>query len=108
MVYNNKVFHLLNPNLVNVSKLKDILAIYNVNINFVDTKEFDELIRSDEDNKFLENFVTDLNYSYSLNYDSKIQIDDELTMQYLKNAGFLWPIISNRYLELFIKNILED
>lgn len=107
MTYSNKVFHLLNPNLVNIYDLTLILNKYEKNMKFISENEFNNFIRNEENNNYLENFITDLNNSTSLNYDTDIHINDELTRVFLKYNGFQWPKIDNDYLELFIKNILE-
>ena len=52
--------------------------------------------------------ICKLNNSTKLNYDTSITINDLLTREYLRHNNFKWPMISKEYLDLFIKNILED
>lgn len=108
MTYENKVFHLLNPNLISITELISGLLNYNIDIRFISPSEFNKFIHSDEGAQYLENFITDLNNSNKLNYDTEITINDTLTQKYLQHNGFSWPVISKEYLDLFIKNILEE
>ena len=108
MTYENKVFHLLNNNLISITNLIHVLHHYNVNIEFISPDDFLEFIHNEKNHNYLENFITDLNNSKNLNYDTKITINDNLTREYLKHSSFTWPNITNEYLDLFIKNILED
>lgn len=108
MTYENKVFHLLNNNLISITNLIHVLHHYNVNIEFISPEDFLEFIHNEKNHNYLENFITDLNNSKNLNYDTKITINDNLTREYLKHNSFTWPNITNEYLDLFIKNILED
>ncbi len=106
--YKNKVFHLLNPNIITIKDLLPILNKYNLKIDFISEKEFTKFIQKDDNANYLQNFITDLNNSTKLNYDTSITINDLLTREYLRHNNFKWPMISKEYLDLFIKNILED
>ena len=106
--YENKVFHLLNPNLTTITDLNNALSKYEVPIEFVSPTEFNRFIQEDDNLNYLQNFITDLNNTRKLNYDTSITINDELTREYLKSNGFKWPKIDDTYLDLFIKNLLED
>ena len=108
MTYENKVFHLLNPNLINITELISGLQNYNINIDFISPNEFNKFIHSDAGATHLENFITDLNNSNKLNYDTNITINDSLTKEFLKHNNFNWPTITKDYINLFIKNILEE
>ena len=108
MGYENKVFHLLNPNIVTIQDLLPILNKYNSSIDFVSEKEFAKFIQKEDNSNYLQNFITDLNNKANLNYDTSITINDSLTSEFLKHNHFKWPKISKEYLELFIQNILED
>lgn len=108
LVYENKVFHLLNPNLISITELISALLNYNINISFITPTEFNKFIHNDENVEYLENFITDLNNSNKLNYETNIHINDNLTLEFLKNNNFSWPMITKDYLNLFIKNILEE
>lgn len=107
MNYKNKVFHLLNPNLITITELNDALKKYNVKIDFVSPTEFSRFIHEDDNLNYLQNFITDLNNTKKLNYDTSITINDTLTREYLKANAFKWPKIDEKYLDLFIKNLLE-
>ena len=70
--------------------------------------EFNKFIQEDDNLNYLQNFITDLNNTRKLNYDTSITINDTLTREYLKANNFKWPKIDEKYLDLFIKNLLED
>lgn len=106
--YQNKVFHLLNPNLINIRMLIKELSKFGIHIDFVSQVEFNKFIHSDEGAMYLENFITDLNHSTKLNYETKISINDTLTESYLKENGFTWPIITDDYMHRLVNNLLDD
>ena len=108
MIYKNKVFHLLNKNLVKITQLISELLNYNINVEFISEKEFDDFIHNDDNSNYLENFITDLNNSNSLDYDTTITINTELTELFLEENGFKWPKISNEYLKMLVRNLLEE
>ncbi len=108
MTYQNKVFHLLNNNLIKIQKLIFVLNKYGMNIEFITPEEFLNFIHNDANSSYLENFITDLNNSKNLDYTTKIQINDNLTREYLRHNNFVWPKITDEYIDLFIKNVLED
>ena len=61
MNYKNKVFHLLNPNLVTIKELNNALSKYEFPIEFVSPTEFNRFIQEDDNLNYLQNFITDLN-----------------------------------------------
>ena len=103
MQYRNKVFHLLNPNTIGISELANELANFDMNIDFISPKEFNKYIRNEISNENLESFITDLNNTNQLNYDTNITINDSLTEEYLYKSGFNWPKISKEYINKFIE-----
>lgn len=108
MLYKNKIFHLLNQNLISIDNLVALLPEYNQKIDFISENDFLEFIQNNDNANYLQNFITDLNNSLRLNYDTNISIDSNLTEAYLKYNNFKWPTISKEYLNLFLKNVLED
>ena len=105
--YSNKIFHLLNPNVIDAYDLFSILQNYSIKMNFVSMEKFIANLRTDKYNKYLENFITDFNDSTKLDYNSKIIIKSDISNTYLHHNSFAWPVITNEYLNLFIKNLLE-
>lgn len=101
--YNNKVFHILNPNTIDISKLFEVAKKQNMNVNFVSEDEFSEYIHNLKDDSLLDSFITDLDDKKELNYDTKITINNNLTNKYLHTLGFNWPTIDENYLEKFLK-----
>ncbi len=108
MVYKNKVFHLLNNNLIKISELLAAAENYNINIDFISPEEFDEFIHEEENTHYLENFITDLNNSNMLDYNTTITINTDLTEIFLEETGFKWPAITKEYLKMLIRNLLEE
>ena len=108
MVYKNKVFHLLNKNFIKITQLISELLNYNINVEFISEKDFDDFIHNDDNSNYLENFITDLNNSNSLDYDTTITINTELTELFLEENGFKWPKISSEYLKMLVRNLLEE
>lgn len=102
MPYNNKVFHLLNNNTINISSFIKVAKNQNKNIEFVSPKEFSDYIHQINDDSILDSFITDLDNNEELNYDTKIIINNELTNKYLKTLGFTWPNITEDYLDRFL------
>ena len=77
--YNNKVFHILNPNTIDISKLFEVAKKQNMNVNFVSEDEFSEYIHNLKDDSLLDSFITDLDDKKELNYDTKITINNNNT-----------------------------
>lgn len=101
--YNNKVFHILNPNTIDISKLFEAAKKQHMNVEFVSENDFNEYIHNLKDDSILDSFVTDLDDKNELNYDTKITINNNLTNKYLKILDFKWPTITEEYLEKFLK-----
>ncbi|MBQ9279588.1 MAG: amino acid adenylation domain-containing protein [Clostridia bacterium] len=102
MPYQNKVFHLLNPNTINISDLTAELSNSGIAIDFVSPEAFNKFIHSDISEEYLESFITDFNHSNRLNYETKITINDSITEEYLHKNGFYWPMITKDYIQRFI------
>lgn len=103
LAYNNKVFHLLNTNTSSILKLLEIANKQNKKIEFIPAEEFSNYIHNIQDEKLLDSFITDFDTTDKLNYDTKITINNTLTNKYLKTLDFSWPIITDEYLDKFLK-----
>lgn len=108
MKYQNKTFHLLNPNVIGIQMLTEEVSKFGINIDFISQVEFNKFIHSEKAVSYLENFITDLNHTSKLDYKTKITINDALTESYLKQNGFKWPVITKEYIHELIKHLLED
>ena len=103
LAYNNKVFHLLNHNTIDISLLLKVAKKQKKKIKFVDSKYFSEYIHSLNDNTLLDSFITDLDDKKRLNYETNIIINSDITNKYLQVLGFRWPTITEEYLDTFLK-----
>lgn len=103
LAYNNKVFHLLNHNTINISLLLEIAKAQNKSIEFVDETTFSNYIHSLDDNSLLDSFITDLDDKKQLHYETGITINSDITKRYLQILDFRWPTITKDYLDKFLK-----
>lgn len=51
-----------------------------------------------------ETFINDMDENDQLNYDSNIRIENDFTVQYLKQLGFEWLDIDISYLHKYIEH----
>ena len=70
---------------------------------FIDKEQFSKYIHSLNDNSLLDSFITDLDNKKQLNYDTNITINSEITDKYLHTLGFKWPLITEDYIDNFLK-----
>ena len=104
--YENKVFHLLNTKTIMIDQLIKVLNKFEKDIIFISKEAFEKAIKENVSNKILESFITDLDYKDTLDYASKININDDITEKYFDVLGLEWPSITDEYLELFLKSML--
>jgi len=50
-----------------------------------------------------ETFINDMDEDDKLNYDSNIRIENDFTVQYLKQLGFEWSDIDIDYLRKYVE-----
>lgn len=50
-----------------------------------------------------ETFINDMNENDQLSYDSNIRIENDFTVQYLKQLGFKWSDIGIDYLRKYVE-----
>lgn len=106
----NRIFHLFNHNTVDIPTFINIFNNSNKKINIVDEKTFirniDKIIKS-KNSDILSGIINDFDENRKLIYESKIKLNSDFTINYLENINFKWPIISETYLNKFLKYFLN-
>ena len=76
-------------------------------INLVSEIEFYEILKrmeqNDENKSTFEAFVNDFKDDGTLDYSSKIKLDNKFTVAYLKQLGFEWSDIDFEYIKRYIE-----
>ncbi len=101
------VFHI---NSIKVVYFNKLLAIFNelgFNLKLVSGAEFTETLRQTAKQTGMEHifetFINDMDEDDKLNYDSNIRIENDFTVQYLKQLGFEWSDIDIEYLRKYVE-----
>jgi len=105
--YQNKVFHLLNSKTIKLEQFIQVLNELGHTIQFVSTEKFNETIKNNTSNDILESFITDLDFSNTLDYNSKITMTNDITNYYFDLEHLSWPEISDEYIKIFLKDMLK-
>lgn len=104
---NNRIFHVYNPNMLETKKLIHYVNKLDCSIKIVDTKSFNKLVKDLSSSKYEQGKVVGLINDFTDNddlvYNYTIPQSNDITVNFLKNLDFDWPIIDFNY----IKNILE-
>ena len=106
---NNRIFHIFNHNHVFIKKLLSILEKFGKNIKIVEKEEFKKIIKnilSSKKSDILNNVINDFDKDLNLNYENKINLKSNFTIEYLNLCKFKWPLITEIYIK-FILNLLE-
>jgi hypothetical protein len=106
--YKNKVFHLLNTNTIDISKLVESITNLGYKINFIPDDEFYNYIKSYNTELALNKLISDFDSKQTLDYKSTISISTNITDLYLAKNKFKWPNINKKYLKNFIKKMEGD
>lgn len=108
---NYTVFHLLNDNHVNLDVMYNIMTKLGISMHIVSSEDFtkilDHLLQDPDKKNFLNGIVNDLNAEKKLVYQSEVSIKSNFTKEFLKKAGFEWPIISEKYLRNYFKYLAD-
>lgn len=101
------VFHINSIKVVHFDKLFKYLKETDTNIDIVDGNTFTLALRKTAEQTgseyIFETFINDMDENEQLNYDGNIRIENDFTVQYLKNLGFEWSDIGLDYLQKYIK-----
>lgn len=101
------VFHINSIKVVYFDKLLKTFNELGFDIRTVSGAEFTEALRqtakqADMEHIF-ETFINDMDENDQLNYDSNIRIENDFTVQYLKQLGFEWSDIGIDYLRKYVE-----
>lgn len=101
------VFHINSNKVIYINELLVYLNQLGYHMSMVDGREFTKVLREmgeQNDGKFVfETFINDLDTNDRLIYDSNIRIENEFTVEYLRQLGFEWNDMGFGYLEKYIK-----
>lgn len=101
------VFHINSTKVVYMDKLLEHFNALGFSFKTVTDKEFTEALRATANQVSTEHifeiFINDMDENDRLNYDSNIHIENEFTVQYLRNLGFEWSDIGIDYLKKYVE-----
>ena len=108
--YDNKIFHLYNHNLVTLKYVVDVIKKAGYDIKVLSEENFkDTIIKySKEKNENVSALVNDFDTSnLSLDYNYTVNIKSDFTQKILKQLGFTWAKIDDKYITKII-NYMKD
>ena len=101
------VFHINSIKVVYMDKLLEIFNQLSFDLKAVSGAEFTEALRQSAKQTGLEHifetFINDMDENDQLNYDSNIRIENDFTVEYLRNLGFEWADIDIEYLRKYVE-----
>jgi thioester reductase-like protein len=105
------VFHMLNHQKIKAIELLSFLRALNIPIQTLPNLEFDYYIKQLSQTKAgketLSGLISDLSVNKSLNYNNAITVDSTFTINYLNQAGFVWPEIDVEYFSKVLSYMRE-
>ncbi len=100
------VFHINSNKVVCMDKLLAYFQKLDCGVKMASGSKFTECLRRtmrEKGREFIyETFINDMDSNDRLNYDSKIRIENDFTVEYLRRLGFEWPEIGFEYLRKYI------
>ena len=101
------VFHINSIMVVYFDKLIEIINQLGYDLNLVKGTIFTNALRQTAKQTGMEHifetFINDMDENDQLNYDSNIRIENDFTVQYLKQLGFEWSEIGVDYLRKYVE-----
>ncbi len=101
------VFHINSIKVVYFDKLVNIINQLGYDLKLVNGTIFTEALRQTAKQTGMEHifetFINDMDENDQLNYDSNIRIENDFTVQYLKQLGFEWSDIGIDYLRKYVE-----
>lgn len=101
------VFHINSTKVVHFDRLFEIFNSLEVQVNIVDGTTFTETLRETTKRAgmeyIFETFINDMDDNDQLNYDSNIRIENQFTVEYLRQLGFEWSNIDIDYLRKYVE-----
>ena len=103
---NFNIFHLFNNNFITFEYLISIASKLGLNIKTVNENEFKnlvhELVKIENKKDYVSGIINDFDKTGKLNYNSSVEIKNEITNSVLENINFKWPIINENYIKKYI------
>ena len=99
----SKVFHIYNNNELKLIELMKMIKKSNKEFIIVSDEEFYKYIKNKSD---ILGIINDLT-NHSSKYNSNINMNNDFTINYMKNLNLYWPKIDVNYLDKFLKNYLK-
>lgn len=103
----NRIFHLINQNNIDVKYFIDTLNQIYDKIGIVDNKIFleavDKILDNPNTRHILSGLLNDFDENRLIVYSSPIKIKSDFTIQYLNKIGFKWPELKEEYIKKFLK-----
>jgi len=112
-IANNKIFNIYNHNLVTIFKILEGLKIFNINIDILNNKDFNNYILnlSKTQKDTIKGIINDLNYDdnnlLTVNYNFTVNITSKFTTNYLHLLNFNWPILDDNYIYKILKHMKD-
>jgi fengycin family lipopeptide synthetase D len=106
----NRIFHVFNQNHVDI---KDFIKILNKYQSFKIVKDaefletIDNILEKKNSNKILSGIIKDFDKNKKIQYRSNVTVNNDFSNNYLSKTNFEWPIITDEYLNDFIKYIIN-
>ena len=101
------VFHINSIKVLYFDKLIEIINQLGYDLKLVNGTVFTEALRQTAKQTGMEHifetFINDMDENDQLNYDSNIRIENNFTVQYLKQLGFEWSDIGIDYLRKYVE-----
>lgn len=109
LVFNNtynKIYHVLNHNVLSFNDIVQILAELNITIKVLPDNQISNIIRQNISASQYESYKWILN-DLVLNNHKRINIDSSKTQKVLKSLGFDWDTIDTNYYKRVFENMLK-
>ena len=112
-VTNNKVFNIYNHNLIRVFKILEGLKHFDINIDILNSKDFNNYILNLSKTKknSIKGIINDLNYDennlLTINYNFTVNIKSKYTTNYLHLLNFDWPVLEDEYILKILKHMKD-
>ncbi len=112
-IANNKIFNIYNHNLVTIFKILETLKKLNINVNILNSKDFNnyilQLSKTEKDSikGIINDFSYDENNMLTINYNFTVNILSKYTQNYLHLLNFDWPVLNEEYLYKILKHMKD-
>ncbi len=107
--FNNyfNVFHICNVKTIPMGQVINYLQELGIKVNVIEDVEFYDTLKNikqnNENSNIFEVFANDFKDGNKLDYSSKIVLDNDFSVEYLKQLGFEWSDIDFEYIKRYIE-----